>query len=238
MNNDLPFEITPQVIRTLNEIMNFAEGFYAVEPIDPEESCIIEYYEPGEKATYKSEISRLDFFTYLEEINAIKIIGQSKQFDKIKSYGGMTMLVPSTFELKILDIEAIKQLVDIIKYKDEKLKENEQSEKILKKIEFSNNKATIKINGSVVCQLPPDGSEHILCKIVFYSDDPISWDECYEYMEDNETNTDTPEARKKIYDTVRRVNKRIKNIYKTSNNLFIWQSGVIVKGSTYKIIIK
>lgn len=96
-------------------------------------------------------------------------------------------------------------------------------------ISFDDKNATIKIK-DIYFQLPPEGLEYALAKVVFNesyeSSDPVDWiDIASEITGKNmhELRENKSREMRSIYDTVKRINNRL-NI-----ELFIWKAGVIIR---------
>lgn len=96
-------------------------------------------------------------------------------------------------------------------------------------IKFNDEKAIIEI-GNKKCPLPPYKNEHYFCRAVFEYpvNEPIDWSIIYEKMTGYyETYYGKPpeirENWRLVYDTMRAVNERIKEIINTDDNLFTWQ---------------
>jgi len=98
-----------------------------------------------------------------------------------------------------------------------------------KEIKYDDKEARILI-GDITCQLPPYKNEHYLCEVMFKKkvNKPIDWSVVYEKMSgDYEKHYGkTPKTRehwRTVYDTMIRINDRIKKDLYTTDNLFSWQ---------------
>lgn len=98
-----------------------------------------------------------------------------------------------------------------------------------KKIKYDDKEARIFI-GDTTCQLPPFKNEHYLCRVMFKKKiyQPTDWSVVYEKMSgDYEKYYGKPpktrEHWRTVYDTMVRVNNRIKTNVYTSDDLFSWQ---------------
>ena len=98
-----------------------------------------------------------------------------------------------------------------------------------KEIKYDDKEAKILINDTV-CQLPPYKNEHYLCGVMFKKkiNQPIDWSVVYEKMSgDYETHYGKPpktrEHWRSVYDTMIRINSRIKKDLHTTDDLFSWQ---------------
>ena len=82
------------------------------------------------------------------------------------------------------------------------------------------------------CPLPIHKNEFCLCKIVFGSDNeigmPISWGVAYEEMTGDSVKGGGSD-RKSVYDTVTRLNDRIKREFKTHDDLLTWKDSTIIR---------
>lgn len=103
-------------------------------------------------------------------------------------------------------------------------------------ISFIPQKHIIKIGEKDVL-LPSHGNEHCLCEIMFEHNvgESVSWDEVFERMTSYSivNDSDSPESTRKnwqqVYDTVKRCNKRIKNIINSDDELFVWNNKTITR---------
>ena len=98
-----------------------------------------------------------------------------------------------------------------------------------KEIKYDDKEARILI-GDTVCQLPPYKNEHYLCGVMFKKkiNQPVDWSVVYEKMSgDYEKHYGkTPKTRehwRAVYDTMIRINNRIKKEIHTTDDLFSWQ---------------
>ncbi len=98
-----------------------------------------------------------------------------------------------------------------------------------KEIQYDDKEARILIGGTI-CQLPPYKNEHYLCGVMFKkkANQPIDWSVVYEKMSgDYEKHygkaSNKREHWRTVYDTMIRVNNRIKKELHTTDDLFSWQ---------------
>jgi len=96
-------------------------------------------------------------------------------------------------------------------------------------IEFDDDKAIIKI-GKLNVALPPYKNEHYFCRSAFEypAKEPIDWSIIYEKMTGYYEayygkSLEIRENWRLVYDTMRAVNERIKEVINTNDNLFTWQ---------------
>lgn len=127
--------------------------------------------------------------------------------------------------LKIVEMPELK-----IKGFEEKSKQKNalMVELVSKEIHFNDEEAKIVI-GEEDCQLPPFKNEHFFCRAMyeFPAKEFIDWSIIYEKYEgikskDKSPNDPTKDKRA-IQDTMYALNKRIKRVINTSDNLFTWQ---------------
>lgn len=95
------------------------------------------------------------------------------------------------------------------------------------KIEYDDDKAHIKINSQIV-NLPPQKNEHYFCRAMFQRPEKefIDWSIIFEDMDKilNSLNKkDAEKDKRMVQDTMYAVNKRIKNVVKTKDDLFTWK---------------
>lgn len=97
------------------------------------------------------------------------------------------------------------------------------------KLEFIDKEAVIKLNNSK-CKLPPYRNEHYFCRAIFdYPiSNPVDWEEVYEKMSHDIERGNIDKEKRKLYDIIRRLNKRIKNELKVKK-LFIWRNLTITR---------
>lgn len=98
-----------------------------------------------------------------------------------------------------------------------------------KEIKYDDKEARIVFDGTI-CQLPPYKNEHYLCGVMFKkkANQPVDWSVVYEKMSGNYEKHygKTPKTRehwRTVYDTMIRVNNRIKKELNTTDDLFLWQ---------------
>lgn len=96
------------------------------------------------------------------------------------------------------------------------------------KITFNDEEAVIKI-GNQKCQLPPFKNEHYFCRAMFQFPikEFVDWSTIYEKYEGMESKNKMPSNPKKdkrtIQDAMYAINKRIKEVISTGDNLFTWK---------------
>lgn len=123
------------------------------------------------------------------------------------------------------DLYRVKNLIDKLLRSTVKIKKVSKSKVKLKSVEikFDDDKAIIKI-GNQDCQLPPFKNEHSFCRAMFQF--PIKefadWSIIYEKYEGKESN-DPKKNKRTIQDAMYAVNKRIKGVINTSDDLFTWE---------------
>jgi len=91
-----------------------------------------------------------------------------------------------------------------------------------KNITFSENDSAIIVDGDA-CNLPPLKNEHDLCVVMFKHkvSKPVDWSVVYEKM----TGDENFEGKwRRVYDTMRRTNKRVMKCFNVEDELFGWQS--------------
>lgn len=98
-----------------------------------------------------------------------------------------------------------------------------------KAILYDDKAACLRID-STPCQLPPYKNEHYLCRVMFKkkANQPVDWSVVYEKMSGDyekhySKNYGKREHWRTVYDTMRRVNNRVKRELDTTDELFSWQ---------------
>ena len=114
----LPFEITPQIKRYLEEISNFNNEFFAH---DSGKVFTQEFYLANEKPTHRLEESNQNFWKYLQENKAIKLVGKPTLKTVYYSDLDEGMVVPFQYRFKVLDIKPIEELLKRIKSDEEEI---------------------------------------------------------------------------------------------------------------------
>lgn len=245
----LPFEITPQIKRYLRNLIEFWEDFsYTIN----EEKAIIRIitYLPEEKVTDASEINNLSLWKYLREMKAVEEIS-TKHDDREDAFGPQaglieyknieiknregkiqpkTLMFPRWLKFKILNIDKIKRLLNIVEgKKDEKKKSS--TKRILKSPIFDEKTGILKC-GDKEDKMPYGRKEWCLYKVMFDKErekgEPVGWDEIIEVI-DQDTEYDPLQLKGKerekkirsIYDTYLRANKRAKKL--GIKKLFEWK---------------
>ena len=96
------------------------------------------------------------------------------------------------------------------------------------KIIFNDIKAVIQIGNQKV-QLIPHKNEHLFYRAMFNQSkrSPISWDKVYEILQG--TQSSSKEDRKSVFDTMYRINKRIKKELCIEENLFSRKNNLIIR---------
>lgn len=124
-----------------------------------------------------------------------------------------------------VDIEAISEAIELLK--------SPSKNNISFLVEFDDKKAAILI-GKIYIQLPPHKDEHYFCRVMFKHEKnkPIDWSEIYEevtgsYEKYYGKPSDIRENWRPIYDTLHRVNKRVKEQVGTDVELFTWQEKTV-----------
>jgi hypothetical protein len=100
-------------------------------------------------------------------------------------------------------------------------------------IKYDDEKAILEI-GSQKCQIPPYKNEHYLCRAMYEHavNEPIDWSAIYEKMTGyyEVFYGKPPETRENwrlVYDAMEALNKRVKELTGTEDNLFGWQEKTI-----------
>jgi len=180
-----------------------------------------------------------DFYAEIQEL----FVKLNKEPLPIQSF-------PNSAEIKT-DTETLNEIVKTLKERnkeDEKILEKsmekfkgkiqeaisdkqreEEIKQIDKKVTFDDEKATIEI-GEQKCPLPPYKNEHYFCRAAFEHpvNEPVDWSIIYERMTGYyEAYYGKPPVIRRnwrsVYDTMRAVNERIKEVINTNDNLFTWQ---------------
>jgi hypothetical protein len=116
-------------------------------------------------------------------------------------------------------------------YKENKDSSNNKKQRkvaILKgSVSFSDNEAAIYV-GKTKCQLPAFRNEHFFCRSIWNHlvNEFVDWDIIFENMGDSIIADNKNEAiknKRSLRDTVYALNKRIKEVVGTDNNLFTWK---------------
>ena len=96
------------------------------------------------------------------------------------------------------------------------------------KVEFLDDESALKL-GDRKCALPPYRNEHYFCRIAFEHqiNEPIDWSAIAEKMDMlREDVKGTERNKRSLYDTVRAINKRVKEVLGI-DELFIWEGNTI-----------
>lgn len=100
-------------------------------------------------------------------------------------------------------------------------------------IKYDDDNATLEI-GNKKCQIPPYKNEHYFCRAMYEhgTNEPIDWSGIYEKMTGYyEAYYGKPSATRAnwrvVYDTMDALNKRIKEVVNTDDELFIWQEKTV-----------
>ncbi len=100
-------------------------------------------------------------------------------------------------------------------------------------VKYNDEKAILEI-GSQKCQIPPYKNEHYLCRAMYEHgvSEPIDWSSIYQKMTGYyEAYYGKPQNSREnwriVYDAVDALNKRIKEIANTNDDLFTWQEKTI-----------
>lgn len=115
-------------------------------------------------------------------------------------------------------------------------KQNQKTEKVSlgsQKINFDDDKAIIQI-GERLVPLPPYKNEHYFCRAVWEHkvNEPVDWSSLFEKMTGyyEAYYGKPPQIRENwrlVYDVVRSVNSRVKEVAKTDDSLFTWQEKTV-----------
>ncbi len=107
---ELPFEMTPQISRLLQELSDFYDDFYIEETGKP---ITLRTYSGDEKPTDKSENNIFGLIDYLNTTGATEDAGKSpfKIIPEEESVTGKDLYYIEYYTLKILNIELIRKLL-------------------------------------------------------------------------------------------------------------------------------
>lgn len=101
------------------------------------------------------------------------------------------------------------------------------------KIIYNDNEVVLKIENQK-CQLPPYKNEHYFCRAMYEYDvnEPVDWSIIYEKMTGYYENyygkpQKIRENWRLVYDTMAALNKRIKKVANTDDDLFTWQEKTV-----------
>jgi len=133
----------------------------------------------------------------------------------------------------------IKEAKRYVIIKEQTLKEKQSLHKISLKsmqIDYDDERPVIKVGERNVA-LPPYKNEHYFCQAVFEykSKEPISWDRIFDRMTGYSTVSGGKEPEpirgnwQKVYDTMKRLNNRIKEVINTDDNLFSWREKMVIR---------
>jgi hypothetical protein len=162
---------------------------------------------------------------------------EKQELFKVKSILIRDMSIPpkrqtNDYKVKIVASESLfKESFTTPNYKSFE----KETEKLLSnnKVEFDDEKATLKI-GKYNISLPPYKNEHYFCRTIFEHglNEPVDWSILYEKMTGyyEAYYGKAQQTRKNwrlVYDTMRLVNKRIKEHLKTREDLFTWQEKTV-----------
>lgn len=169
-------------------------------------------------------------------------LGKDEQVIKVIQESYPYVLDPATRKPFPYLLEIMKRFDGYIKYIhrnsayqqfiDKSKKEEGQEFKLgTHDIKFDEGEGSIEIGGKK-CFLPPFKNEHYFCQIMFKQKvrKPVDWLEIYERMTGNDENyqeTLTREHWRSVYDTMIRINNRIKESFNTKDSLFTWQEKTV-----------
>jgi hypothetical protein len=96
-----------------------------------------------------------------------------------------------------------------------------------KQIKFNDTEATIEV-GDLQCPLPAYKNEHFFCRIMFQylPQEPVDWSIVYEKITKTEA-INKEKNKRMVQDTMYALNKRVKEVINTDDDLFTWQERTI-----------
>lgn len=105
----------------------------------------------------------------------------------------------------------------------------EQGEKVklsFKKIEFNDEKSTIKVDNKE-CPITPHTRKHMVCRVMFKHGvgEPVSWDEVYDEMMGEQAG----KSERIVQDAMYGVNNDLKRCVNTDDDLFSWKNKNIIR---------
>jgi hypothetical protein len=156
--------------------------------------------------------------------------------DKQKYY---EIALPKDFDKRYAKIlQKLRKLLSKVAPKESEKKEKEKGKekKSLRDmpISYDAESCVIKI-GELEVKLPPGRYESDFCKIMFKYEPnkPISWDVIWEEITGSSLIRKKPEPTREnwqmVYDTMRRINKRVKQALNVDENLFSWKEKQVIR---------
>lgn len=190
----------------------------------------------------KDTPSRDDQRKLVYKLEGLKAIKVNKRFTCAEA--GLTKVIlkesapeseANGFHLKILP--KFNEVYKEFKKKVEKLQPRESSatKTSLKsqEIKFDDDKSLIQV-GKQNIPIPPYKNEHYFCRAIFEHaiNEPVDWSIIYEKMTGfHEAYYGKPQKTEEnwriVYDTMRAINQRVKDVLNTNDDLFTWQEKTI-----------
>lgn len=99
----------------------------------------------------------------------------------------------------------------------------------LKDLVFDDETATLRA-GDRTCTLPPHKNEHFLCREMFKyrKGEPVDWSVVYKSLE-GRSKKNEGDQKKMVYDTIRAVNARTREVLRTKAKIFAMKQGSVVR---------
>ena len=220
----LPFEVTPQIDRYIDNILFFDEEHFIQ---NTGEIIQLESYIENEPVTDRSELNNEAFWQYLTDIGAIAHILDPSIPIGISGTENLPDRNPLMYQIfqkfALLNTSKVKEVKKLIE---------EKTEAPLEKIKFIDTEAAI-VAGTHRCNLPPNKNEHYLCRAMFARkiNEPVDWSIIFEEITGSEMGAEglSEPEKKSIRDTMFLLNERIKSCFNTKRRFLKRRSGTIIR---------
>jgi hypothetical protein len=160
-------------------------------------------------------------------IDFIEVIGDKQKYYEIA--------LPKDFDERCPKIlQKFRKLLSTVISKEGKKEEKEKVSLRSMPISYDVERCVIKI-GHLEVKLPPGRYESDFCKTMFKykPNKPISWDIIWDGIMGSSLTGEKPEPTREnwqmVYDTMRRINKRIKQTLNVDENLFSWKEKQVIR---------
>jgi hypothetical protein len=160
-------------------------------------------------------------------IDCREVIGDKQKYYEIA--------LPKDFDKRYAKIlQKLRKLLSKVAPKESEKKEKEKKSLRDMPISYDAESCVIKI-GELEVKLPPGRYESDFCKIMFKYEPnkPISWDVIWDEITGSSLIRKKPEPTREnwqmVYDTMRRINKRIKQTLNVDENLFSWKEKQVIR---------
>lgn len=154
---------------------------------------------------------------------------ETEMTDDEKRLEKITSLISQKRNKEVVSEKEKVERVEIL-HKYEKVEEKPKIKLSDFQVSFDNETAQVKVGDFCTVDFPPHKNEHYLLRSVFSvrKNEAVDWQTIYEAINNTKSETlnkqEIEKQKKSVNDTVRSINKKVKEVCNTDSNLLLWET--------------